>query len=444
MKRILLIVALSIVSLCMNAQDTDEKKKEPVKKKGWSFGALPAIAYDSDMGFLYGALANIFHFGDGSRYPDYDHSLYIEWSRTTKGSGTSTISYDSQQLIKNTRLTAEVSYLTEKALDFYGFNGYSAHFNPNFSDEENTNEYVSRMFYRYERSHFRAKADFQINLKSDELRLLVGYTMNNFKIDNVDLDNLNEGKNESEKLPEIDGLYQHYIDKGIIKEEEKSGGINHIMKLGLVYDTRDRETNPQKGIWAEAFLLTDPGFSASGYGKIIFNWKQYFTIIPNRISAAYRISVQPKIWGTMPWYTMPFSYNSAKDRNALGGAKTIRGMLRNRVIGEGIAFANFELRTIPYRTVIFNQNFNIGIVPFIDLGMVIQDYDVDKTAILGLRLPDDTRIQPTIEKEGVHATYGAELKLVLNDNFIISVSYGVATDKRDGDNGLYIGLNYMF
>ena len=60
-------------------------------KKGWNFGALPAIAYDTDIGFKYGALVNLFNYGDGKQYPKYLHSLYFEWSHTTKGSGTTSL-----------------------------------------------------------------------------------------------------------------------------------------------------------------------------------------------------------------------------------------------------------------------------------------------------------------------------------------------------------------
>jgi len=43
----------------------DEEKKEKIKD-GWSFGAVPAIAYDSDIGFKYGGLVNFYDYGDGS------------------------------------------------------------------------------------------------------------------------------------------------------------------------------------------------------------------------------------------------------------------------------------------------------------------------------------------------------------------------------------------
>ena len=46
--------------------------------------------------------------------------------------------------------------------------------------------------------------------------------------------------------------------------------------------------------------------------------------------------------------------------------------------------------------------------------------------------------------EGVHASAGLGLKLVMNHNFIISVEYGKPFDKRDGKGGLNIGTNYIF
>ena len=45
-------------------------------KTGWTFGALPSVAFDADLGFQGGALANIYYYGDGSQYPEYIHSLY--------------------------------------------------------------------------------------------------------------------------------------------------------------------------------------------------------------------------------------------------------------------------------------------------------------------------------------------------------------------------------
>ena len=76
------------------------QEKEMVTKTGWNFGALPTITFDTDLGFQYGALVNLYNYGDGSRFPSYNHSLYFEVSRFTKGSGINRFYYDSDRLIK--------------------------------------------------------------------------------------------------------------------------------------------------------------------------------------------------------------------------------------------------------------------------------------------------------------------------------------------------------
>ena len=108
-------------------KDTTALKSKEKVKTGLNFGALPAVAFDSDIGFQYGLLANLFQYGDGSTYPDYRWSLYAEWSRTTKGSGINQLFFDSKYLLPHQiRITADVSFLTEQTLDFYGFKGYES------------------------------------------------------------------------------------------------------------------------------------------------------------------------------------------------------------------------------------------------------------------------------------------------------------------------------
>jgi hypothetical protein len=41
-------------------------------------------------------------------------------------------------------------------------------------------------------------------------------------------------------------------------------------------------------------------------------------------------------------------------------------------------------------------------------------------------------------------SYGGGFRIALNENFIISVDYGMAKDELDGNSGLYIGLGYLY
>lgn len=426
-------------------------------KKGWTFGALPAIAYDSDIGFKYGALANFYYFGDGSTYPHYLHSLYFEWSRTTKGSGIDQFIYDSEHLIPGVRMLCEFSRLTEQTLDFYGFNGYNSTYNAQFEDDKSA-DYISRVFYRMDREIYRAKADFQGSLikkketdRNRKLNWLAGFEINAVRIGTVDIDKLNKGKDPDKRLPDTALLYDKFVEWGLISGKESDGGTNTVIKMGLVYDTRNQEALPTKGIWSDVQFLWSPAFLGNdemNYLKLAITHRQYFTAIPNKLSFAYRLSIQSKIAGDIPFYMLPMFYNTAPGytRDGLGGARTLRGILRNRVTGDGFALANAEVRWKFLNTRIGKQNFYAALSGFTDVGMVTNPYHIPDIESLDLTAAQKAEAGQYISagKESPHLSLGFGLHLALNENFVLAIDYGFATDKRDGSNGLYIVLGWLF
>src|SRR5690554_851904 len=167
-----------IVFLAFYASATAQ---EDVVKSGWNFGALPTITFDTDLGFQYGALVDFYHYGDGSRYPIYNHKLYLEISRYTKGSGINRFYYDSDQLIKNFQTIIDLSYLSDQAYDFYGYNGFEAVVNKNWIDDSDPNNYKSRMFYKYNNKLFRFKLDISGPEFAENLKWQAGVNLLNFK-----------------------------------------------------------------------------------------------------------------------------------------------------------------------------------------------------------------------------------------------------------------------
>jgi Omp85 superfamily domain len=435
----------SVMLEAQSPMDTTKTKKAEKIKTGWTFGAVPAITYNSDLGFQYGAVVNFFYFGDGKTYPKYLHNIYIEWSRYTKGSGINMLRYDSEHLIPGVRLTSEVSYLTEQALDFYGFNGLETIFNSNFSNDKST-DYISRMFYRMDRKMFKVRAELQGNISIKELRWFAGFEYSNVKMDTVDVAALNKGKS-SNLLPYTPSLFQKYVDWGIIPANEKNGGNNTLLKFGVIYDTRDFEPNPMKGIWTEFQLLIAPSFLGNNnysYSKLVLTHRQYFTLAPNLLSFAYRFSYQAKLGGTMPYYMLPFEYNTAPDytRDGFGGSKTIRGVIRNRVVGDGVAFGNLEMRWKFARTVLWNQNFYLALSAFTDGGIVTNDYKVDLSNVPLAEKPLYFPANGT--KDGLHVGYGSGLHLGWNENFVVAADVAFAARKEDGTMGIYIGIGWLF
>ena len=448
MKKLFILgfIALFLVPGGLMAQEQEESSKDTAKT-GFNLSGVPALAYDSDKGFLYGIILNLYHYGDGSRYPRYDHSIYMEWSNTTKGSMKSSLIYDTDRLIPGIRTAAEISYKTEQALDFYGFNGYKALYDENFEDDTHPTDYLSRVFYKMDRKMLILRTDFSGDILGNKLKWFAGVEFKNMAMDTVNTTKLNEGKSDEKRLPPVGGgLFGNYANNwGIIPADQINGGSHTVLKAGLIYDTRDNEPNPMKGIWTEAQLLWSPSFlgnTSLSYTRLVITHRQYFTIIPEDLNFAYRLSYQSKLGGEMPYYMLPFVYNSPPNytRDGLGGIKTLRGILRNRVVGEDLFYANVELRWKFLYFKFLNQNFYLALSGFMDAGMVTGQYEIDKS---GITDPDDLKFFPD-EKETLHPSAGGGLHIAWNRNFIVAVDYGRVLDKRDGLSGLYIGLDFLF
>lgn len=448
---VIFILAFCIGFVHYDAEAQKKEKKDTtkqVRKEGVTFSGLPVVAYDADMGFQYGAVVNMFDFGDGSTYPDYRHGVKLEISRYTKGSGVNQLFYDTKYLIPgNIRLTADVSYLTEKGLDFYGYNGYQALYNPAWEDDEDTSDYITRMFYRHERKLFRFTCDFQGPISGKKFRWLAGLGIMNFQTGTVDVDRLNKGKDEDKLLPDTITLYDQYVDWGIIPEDEKNGGNANFIKAGVIFDTRDNEPNPMKGLWDEVLLAYAPGFffnDNNSFLKLIVIHRQYFTLVQKRLSLVYRLGYQGTIAGHTPFYFQPYmlsSFSTVTKTDGLGGAKNLRGILRDRVVGDGVAWGNLEMRWRIANFVIAKQNFYVGLNAFCDAGMVVQQVE----------LPDDFNPEDHPEyfdmsygNDKIHPSLGAGLRIGWNENFIIAVDYGFALDQKDGISGLYINFGNLF
>ncbi len=444
---IFLLSYSSLTRACNPADSIVTDTKKDKIKTGWNFGGLPAISYDADMGFQYGALANIYYYGDGSTYPQYFHSFYFEVSRYTKGTGINQFFFDSKKLIPKIRLTADVTYLTEKALNFYGFNGYESVYNHAWeNDKEDSLVYKTRMFYRYQRDLLRIGASFQGKLFSPKLFWLAGFTFLEIHTGSVNVNNVNKGVRQSNKVPDVPGLYNDYVTWGIIGKDA-SGGINNFVKLGLIYDTRDNEPNPMQGLWDEAVMIVAPDFIGDGHYsfiKLAVIHRQYFTLVKEFLSFVYRLGYQGTIAGRAPFYIQSYILNSFSQTttiDGLGGSQTLRGILRNRVVGDGEVYGNAEFRWKFIRFHWIKQNFYLALNAFADAGMVVQPIPINKSGIPG---NIDQSKYFSSDKESPHLALGGGFRIVMNQNFIICADFGQAMDVRDGSNGFYVGLGYLF
>ena len=499
MKRIFLLIFIAVLAISMHAAKKDKVQEVDSLgrkiKTGWNFGALPSVAFDADLGFQGGALANVYYYGDGSQYPEYIHSIYAEAAYTTKNYGIFRVNYDSKYLITNHRLTLDLTYQPDAMCDFYGFNGYQSIYNQNLhkwkkdqSKMGDPAEYQSRAFYKYKRDLFRFAADIEGTIYKN-IKWNAGLGVLGYMIDECDIDMLN-GKNEFDpSLPladqkalneNVEGLYEKYVKWGIIDQNEARGGWHPYLRAGLTYDTRDQRTCPTRGIYADAFFTYTAAFNAkygqqaaAGYNHLQFNFnfRHYVPIYRDRVTFAYRLGTQNNMAGKSPFYMNTYLNTLFIQRvmyEGLGGANSLRGIMRNRILANGFAYANVELRTKVAKFDIGRQHFYIGLAPFFDLGVITQPYELDEELIHKAYAEDNDPLKLTlgdyfaVMQTGVsdaqesplntdlvylpHMAAGLGLKVAMNENFVLSVDWAMALDKQDNAKwaNFYIKMGYLF
>lgn len=468
MNKVKYISLLLASCICATAYSEEQQDSTQVSNKkvktGWNFGALPSVSYDADLGFQYGALANIYYYGDGSQYPEYLHSFYVEAAYTTKRYGIFRFFYDSKYLIPNHRLTIDASYLPDAMCDFFGYNGYQSVYNTGWhNNKKDTTDYITRAFYKYKRDLFRVAGDIEGTI-SGNWKWNVGLGVLGYMIDNVDVEFMNKGKKPEKQLPNVDGLYQKYIDWGIIKANEQNGGWHPYLRGGITYDSRDFRANPSRGIYADAFLTYSSAFGEQlEYNnlKLNFNFRQYVPIYKKDVTLAYRVGAQALLVGNSPFYMNTYQNTLFIQRvlyEALGGGNSLRGIMRNRVLANGFAFANVEVRAKLVKFDIGKQHFYVGLNPFVDLGMIIQPYELEETAITNAIADNNAAKSITDNVDNYfnfgedsdiykpHISGGVGLKIAMNENFILSVDWATPFSKQDNAkvSNLYIKMGYLF
>ncbi len=490
----LALVAIMFVSFTASAEpkkDKAEKKsevttadgKKQTVKKGWNFAPFPSIGYNSDTGFQIGALCEIFDYGDGSTYPAYKHKFNVDLSWTTKDQVKLHFFYDSKYLIPKVRLTFAATYILAQMYPFMGFNGAAA---PYFTDLASGKKQMNRVaMYNVRRNSMRIMADFQGDILP-KFRWAAGISYWWYDIENVSVKK--KGKpaydvvaNDYLQNQGIDyaSLWQLYQGVGLIRPNEAAGGHHLELKAGLVYDSREHEADPTRGIWAEVYAYGSPdilnGRGKNGYHylKLAAHFRHYVPVWQDKITFAYHLAYQGKLAGNAPYYTLQ-NINTLYLRqiisDGLGSINTVRGVPYNSVIGDGYAWANFEMRfkIVSFRFI--KQNFYLATNPFFDMGACVQQYRLDEMkALRTAHDAGDTTLSDaemnliyTGEKRKLHMSAGVGLKLAMNRNFILSAEVAVPLNTKVYTNtnldvpvselkmknsykpGVNIGLNYIF
>ena len=483
MKKILSAALVLLVTGFMASVSAQEKEKEV--KKGWSLGLLPTATWSTDNGFQAGAFGDVYYYGDGSTYPDPLHKISWEASYFTHSHRMRLyLAYDSKYLIPNMRVNASVTYMNDPLYSFWGFNGPASVQDYDLWSNRNTGAGHHLNYYGMSRDMLRVLANVQGRI-TDNLNWAAGVNFWRWRLGNMKDNGVKSGSGDNKEYYNTDlTLYNKYIALGAITESEKNGGLALEMNAGLVFDTRDIEAAPNRGIWAEAYL--NGNVLDHRYLKACAYFRHYIDI-PIHLPAgdpvfAYRLAWQQTIAGETPFYmiqNIPLLVQRNMITEGFGSSNTLRGLREHRILTQGFAWVNAELRVKLVNFKLFNQYFYIAVNPLFDAGIITKPYrsDVLKGVIYDENLKNfdfseyaaylksDPKRAATLERfNSVHgAAYdgkiydaakagdfvysgGIGLKIAMNQNFIVSAEYVHCFygPNLNADPWIGIGTNYQF
>ena len=389
--------------------------------KPYRIGFLPFASYNDDQGLAYGFVLQLDDQREGEFTPYYlSHRIAV--TRTTRGIGDYNYRLDSKYLLPaELRLTLVVSSYTSLFEPYHGPGGARTNYDAAFIDEGSAS-YRGRFYYMYAKRSLKVSTLVQGRLKGDKFRWLAGVILISTQVDSIDYDDYDGDAPGRQTL-----LARHWDYYGAAV----NGGWENGLVGGLVWDSRDHETSPQRGLWSELLARWVPGKLGNDfqYAAITATHRQYIPLYPD-LTMAIRMSGRWMSSGA-PFFTLPRIDGSFTSVSGLGGNMTIRGVLWQRAVGRQLFYSNWELR---YRV---RQLFSSGYLAasaFYDLGRTFDPADARD-------LPDS---RPGSDRW--HQGVGAGLRIALSDTFILALELGWPRNPDLDGPGVkvYMGLDWLF
>lgn len=383
----------------------DEKKLSDEdlanKKEGLYVTAVPEISSDPINGFGYGAEGSLFFNGKRSdpffNYTPYRAELDIILFNTTRNQREIGLKLDIPYIFNTKwRLRVEAAYeinpnllyfgATEKSLDpltSYPKSDSSAVAvnNSKYNNYSKDLDYVRNgRTNHYYNGYTKQEAILNISAErsymDSKLRLLAGFEVASLNITTFDNRSYKESIDpvSGNKMNASNGptLLQNDFNTGRILGVGK--GLIDFIQLGIVYDTRDLEPDPSKGIFAEVTneFSTKALGSKYNFNKTFGQVKYYQKLFPSvfkKVIFASRFGMGYTA-GASPFFEYQDQWSSEGSIEGLGGAHTIRGYKQSRFLGKVMNFANFELRGRFVDFHMLKQHIALSAVPFFDIGGV--------------------------------------------------------------------------
>ena len=397
----LAVVTLATVTRPGVAQQRDDRAVRPESSRvptGWDIAGVPALNFDADEGFGYGAILELYNYGRGIQ--PYRYTIQPTVFLTTEGRRDYTVFFDAPALLPaGWRFSAFAGNEQQLAQPYYGI-GNDTPYDP--SAERGANPY----FYRFGRTRWRVTTDFQHRIGQSSARLLIGGGLTRSALDLTP------------------------FDSGTTLLATQLGGRTptpartSYLRAGLVWDTRDREIGPTRGTWAE--LLVQGVGKSLGATEDFTRWTaalREYVPLSRRLTLAQRLVAQ-QVVGNASFDELSTIQSSFKQQEGLGGSSSIRGLPKDRYIGKALLLSNSELRWRAADFSLLGRQSFLAVSTFADAGRVWSD-----------RLRIDESLK------GLHVGYGAGARIGVGPSFIVAGDVGHSNDSAAA---VYIGLGWMF
>lgn len=349
------------------------------KKEGAYVTGAPDLSSDPVNGFGYGGEGSLYFNGKRSdpffAYTPYRASLDLAIFNTTRSQREFMLKLDVPYIFNTKwRLRAEGGYEANPNLLYFGnteqsLNGLSYYpnndsttkpfNNAGYADYENDISKVNKYYNNYFKKEAVLNVSMEHSYMAGRLRFLVGY-----EAAYVDFAAFNNSS-----------LVQQDYTAGRILGLKK--GFVEIFQLGLIYDTRDLETDPGNGIFAE--LTNELSLKALGsqydFNKTFAHFNFYKRIFPRvfrKMIVAGRVAFGYTALDA-PFFEYQDEWSSEGSIEGLGGANTLRGFKQSRFLARAMNFNNLEIRYRFAQCNFLKQHFAFSAVPFVDAGAVWDD-----------------------------------------------------------------------
>ena len=219
-----------------------------------------------------------------------------------------------------------------------------------------------------------------------------------------------------EKIREVEGidfLQNSMLSEGLLGLD---GSSRFGVKANFIYDHKDQEFTPAKGLFAKLSLSqnslsnTDDTRIANNYFGVDLDVRQYFSGPSQKLVGLLRGGLQLKSKTDLPFYML----------SSLGGPDSMRAYDFERFLGKNSFFTSAEIRYSLLKLQVLGYPMDMEMGAFLDVGQIFGD---------NVSIGDDLKVDP-----------GLSLRFINKPNIGLVLTYA------NGDDGGYftggIGLPF--